>query len=87
MKLSQALGISVVVVAAMVAAVALSDHTGDMKAVSAPVPRAARGRCDGQEVAAFVMSHDAVQQRLKAPGTARFPSITAEGVRSAYVGD
>lgn len=41
----------------------------------------------GQEVAAFVMCQDPVQNRLRAPSTAKFPTTSDSGVRSVHAGD
>lgn len=43
-------------------------------------------RCSDQTMA-FVMSQNFVKQRLRAPSTAKFPSVTNDGVRTQYLGD
>lgn len=39
------------------------------------------------DMTAYVMSQSFVQERLKAPSTAKFPSIVEDGVKTQYVGD
>lgn len=43
--------------------------------------------CVEDDVEAFVMSQDFVRRGLKAPVTAKFPTITAPGVRTSYIGN
>jgi hypothetical protein len=46
----------------------------------------AQASCD-DTIAAFVMSQSFVKDRLKAPATAEFPSMSDSGVSVKYVGD
>jgi hypothetical protein len=41
----------------------------------------------GQETLAFVMCQTPVSAQLRAPSNARFPYITAPGVRAEHIGD
>lgn len=43
--------------------------------------------CANDDIEAFVMTHDYVRSSLKAPSTAKFPSITAPGVKTKYLGN
>lgn len=46
----------------------------------------AQSECEN-EVMAFVMSQEFVERSLSNPASAEFPSITAQGVRSASIGN
>jgi hypothetical protein len=92
MTLIQAFGYSVLATALIVSCVALSDRAKERRESEATATQPAaqtptlRLTCEKNGIPAFVMSQDFVRDRLKAPATARFPSITDAGVGTTYLG-
>lgn len=57
------------------------------EAESAAKRAAQREKACSAEIPAYVMAQSFVEKRLKAPSTAKFPLITADGVKTQYLGE
>jgi hypothetical protein len=62
------------------------QRAADEAAVAIKKAEEAVRACANDDISAFVMTHDYVRAKLKAPSTAKFPSITTPGVKTIYLG-